>query len=146
MSRKTARKYAFELVFQIPFHQDLNLDKAYNNSYEKFKDLSDSDKNFIYTEFKGVSQNTDLIDGYIKRNLKKWKIDRIEKELLAIIRIATYEMIFDDETPISISINEAVELSKEYSDEKGRKFSNGLLSSIAKEITQNPKEQTLIED
>lgn len=136
MSRKTARKYAFELVFQIPFHEDLNLNSAYNNLYTQFKDMSDNDKNFIYTEFKGVAENLELIDGYIERNLVKWKIDRIEKELLAIIRISTYEMLFDEEMDKAISINEAVELAKKYSDEKGKKFINGLLRSISKEIQE----------
>ncbi len=134
MSRKTARKHAFELVFQLPFHDDLNLNGAYDFHFENFKDMSDSDKNFIYTEFKGVCENTELIDGYISRNLKKWTIDRIGRELLAIARIAIYEILFDESIPIEDSVNEAIELAKEYSDESGRKFMHGILSSASKEI------------
>ncbi len=134
MSRKSARKYAFELVFQLPFHADLNLNNAYDNLYEKFSDMSDEDKNFIYVEFKGVSENLETIDKYIENNLKSWKIDRIERELLAIARVAIYEMIFDDTIDTVISINEAIELAKLYSDEKGRKFVHGLLSSVSKEL------------
>ncbi len=136
MSRKTARKYAFELVFQLPFHDDLDLNGAYDNKFLEFTDMSDSDKNFIYQEFKGVAGNLEEIDGYIEKNLKSWKIDRIEKELLAITRLAIYEMIYDDEIGVAVSINEAVELSKQYSDEKGRKFVHGVLSSVAKELEE----------
>ncbi len=134
MSRKTARKHAFELVFQLPFHESLNLNGAYDLHFETFKDMSDSDKNFIFTEFKGVCENVELIDGYISRNLKKWTIDRIERELLAIARVAIYELLFDETIPTEVSVNEAIELAKEYSDESGRKFMHGLLSSVSKEI------------
>lgn len=136
MSRRSARKYAFKLVFQIPFHTDLDLNRAYDNLFDEFRTMSDADKNFIYTEFKGVSENTEQIDSYITNNLKNWKIERIEKELLAIIRIAVYEMIFDEEIDEVISINEALDLANEYSDEKGRKFVHGLLSSVSKQLNE----------
>ncbi len=136
MSRKTARKYAFELVFQLPFHDDLDLNSAYDNKFVEFTDMSDADKNFIYQEFKGVAGNLTEIDGLIEKNLKNWKIDRIEKELLAITRLAIYEMLYDEEIGVAVSINEAVELTKQYSDEKGRKFVHGVLSSVAKELEE----------
>ncbi len=162
MSRRTARQHAFQLIFQLPFHNEINLNGTYDNYfknletikkddedyldvfdsmskkdedfYKDFIAMNDRDKNFIYTEFKGVSENLEQIDAYIIRNLKNWTIDRIEKELLAIIRIAIYEMIFDETIDVAISINEAVELSKIYSDEQGRKFVHGLLSSVSKEL------------
>lgn len=136
MSRKIARDYAFQLVFQLPFHDGLDLNSAYDYSSKTFPDLSDEDKNFIYQEFKGVSGNLETIDGYIEKNLKNWKIDRLEKEVLAICRIAIYEMLFDDEIATAVSINEALELSKLYTDEKGRKFVHGILSSVAKELEE----------
>lgn len=137
MSRKIARKHAFELTFQLPFHEGLDLNGAYDKMSGEFDNLSNEDKNFIYQEFKGVSENLIEIDELIIKNLKNWAIDRLEKEVLAITRLAIYEMIFDEEIPISISINEAVELSKTYTDEKGRKFVNGILSSVAKELESN---------
>ncbi len=137
MSRKTARKFAFELVFQLPFHENLNLNQAFDHMSGNFTDMSDNDKNFIYTEFKGVSENLELIDKHISENLKKWKIERIERELLAISRIAIYEMIFDDTIQDAIAINEALELAKQYSDETGRKFVHGLLSSVSSNLEKN---------
>lgn len=134
MSRKTARKYAFELVFQLPFHSELDLNGAYDNKFSEFSSMSDADKNFIYQEFKGVAENVEKIDSYITKNLKNWTLDRLEKEVLAITRLAIYEMIFDDGIEVPVSINEAVELCKEYSDEKGRKFVHGVLSSVAKDL------------
>lgn len=134
MSRKTARKHSFELVFQLPFHDELDLNSAYDKKSNEFYNMSNDDKNFIYQEFKGVAENLEEIDSYIIKNLKNWTIDRIEKEVLAITRLAIYEIIFDDDIPIKISINEAVELCKQYTDDKGRKFANGILSSVAKEL------------
>ncbi len=162
MSRRTARQHAFQLIFQLPFHDNINLNGTYDNYiknletiknddedyldifdsmakkdedfYKSFISMSDKDKNFIYNEFKGVSENLEQIDSNITKNLKNWTIDRIEKELLAIIRIAIYEMIYDETINTAISINEAVELAKTYSDEPGRKFVHGLLSSVAKEL------------
>lgn len=147
MSRKNARKEAFQLVFQLPFHEGLDLNQAYEYQLKEFSDMSDSDKTFIYQEFKGVSENTDLIDSYIEKNLKKWKISRLEKEILAISRIAIYEMLFDDETPVAVSINEALELAKLYSDEQGRKFIHGLLSSVSRELSNedNVSEEPILD-
>ncbi len=136
MSRKTARKHAFNLVFQLPFHEGLELGQAYENLKGDFSNLSDDDKEFIYNEFKGTAENLNIIDSYITKNLKKWTIDRIEKELLAIIRLATYEIIFDETIPTVVSINEAIELSKVYSDEKGRKFVNAILGNIVKDLNE----------
>lgn len=139
MSRKQAREQAFQLVFQLPFHEGLNLGQAYEYQLKEFSNMNDAEKTFVYQEFKGVSENTELIDSYIEKNLKNWKIERLEKEVLAICRIAIYEMIFDEETPLAVSINEALELCKVYTDEKNRKFIHGILSSVSKELEENNK-------
>ena len=84
---------------------------------------------------KGVAEHQDIIDQKIAHNLKSgWKISRISKVSLAILRVAVYEMLYLDDIPVSVSINEAVELSKKYSIPDDTSFINGVLGAVAKEL------------
>ena len=86
---------------------------------------------------KGIISNSEIIDKHISDNLKQgWKISRISKVLFAIMRVAVFEMLFVDDVPVSVSINEAVELSKKYSMPDDSAFVNGVLGSIAKSIDE----------
>ena len=82
---------------------------------------------------KGVEENEEAIDAIIERNLKGWKLNRLSTVALSILRIAVYEIYYEDDIPVSVSINEAVELSKKYGDESDARFVNGVLSDVAKE-------------
>ena len=86
---------------------------------------------------KGILEHSDIIDEHISKNLKKgWKLNRISKVSFAVMRLAVYEMLYVDEVPVSVSINEAVELAKKYSVPDESAFVNGVLGSIAKSIDE----------
>ena len=98
-----------------------------------FADLPDYE-GYLYPVVDGVIQNIDEIDAAIVRNLKNWSIGTINREDLAILRVAVFEMLkFDKVVPLQIAINEAVELAKAR-DLKSGGFVNGVLAGVAKEI------------
>ena len=148
MSRKKARKIAMQIVysqiFNIPYTND-SLIAPYENVYNKVteNEIID-DKEFIkdkeYIDFvvNGIKENVEQIDDIISRYLNAWTIDKISKVDLAILRLSTFEMMNFKDLPISISISEAVNLAREYSEPKSVGFINGILASISKspEITR----------
>lgn len=78
----------------------------------------------------GIEKNKEEIDNVIKENLNKWKIERISKVNLSILRLAAFELLYDEEIPKAVTINEALEITRKYSDEKSVSFINGVLDKI----------------
>jgi|SRR5699024_177586 len=120
MDRRTAREEAFKLLFQHDFNQGDNFSDDDLNPYTK-------------TVVRGVIKNKREIDQLIAAHLRNWSYDRIAHVEKTILRIAVFEMKFLDDIPVGVSINEAVELSHTYGDEKSSKFVNGVLSNINEE-------------
>ena len=139
MSRRTDRDHAFKLIFQIPFHQALDLDEAMAVYFEDLPADQETDRDFIYAEFRGAAQNLPRIDGYIAAFADRWEIDRLARMDLAIMRLAVYEMLFQEGIPVSVSINEAVELTKIYGTDDSPGFVNGILGRIAEKIEKDKK-------
>ncbi|MFV0503550.1 MAG: transcription antitermination factor NusB [Lachnospirales bacterium] len=136
--RIKSRVHAFKLVFQLPYHVDcegeLDLNEIYINYKEHFSNHSDEEKEFIYTEFKGTCQNVKEIDEIIEKHLQNWRLERLEREVLGVLRLATYELLYTD-TPKKVIVNEGVRIIKKYSiNEKNPQFINGMLYNISKEI------------
>ena len=129
LNRKKARTEAFYLIFEKCFKDDENLEQIKNTALEA-RDYESDD--FIDTLSNGVIDNLEKIDVLIEENLKGWKFNRISKVNISILRLAVYEMLFEDSVPVSVSINEAVELAKKFSDQKDASYINGVLGSIAK--------------
>lgn len=130
MNRKAARENAFILVFEKYF-RDETVDCIIKDAIEA-RDFEYDD--YVEQVFCGVFENIESIDNTITENLRGWKINRLSKVSLALMRVAVYEMQFIDEVPISVSINEAVELAKKYSTKDDASYINGVLGSIAKSI------------
>ena len=95
--------------------------------------LCDEDADFCETLVFGVRTYQDDIDGRIAANAKDWTLDRIAKFDLSILRIATYELLYESGIPAGASINEAVELAKRFGGDKSAKFIYGVLGAVAKE-------------
>lgn len=128
MNRKLARENAFVLIFEKIFRDD--------TVEEIIKDAIEA-RNFEYddyveTVFKGVYENLNTIDARISDNLKNWKLSRISKVSLSILRLAVFEMLYVESIPQSVSINEAVELAKKYSTQDDASYINGVLGTLAK--------------
>ncbi len=94
--------------------------------------LSEEDALFSDRLYEGVCAHLDEIDAVIGEHAKDWSIARIAKVDLSILRIAVYEILYEDSIPIGATVNEAVELGKEFGGEKSAGFINGILGSVAK--------------
>ena len=128
MTRKLEREQAFILIFEKCFRDDeLSdiLDDAVN---------ADAYKPNEYSEkcFRGVYENVEKIDEIISANLNGWQLSRISKVALSILRLAVFEIENLDDIPESVSINEAVELSKKYATIDDASYINGVLGSIVR--------------
>ena len=131
MGRKKARENAFKCIFQLGFENDYNLDKMIESLEDDTK-FSDDEKEYMSVALNGVRDNLELIDKIILDNLKNWTIERIAKIDLAILRLAIYEIKYDENVPYKVSVNEAVEIAKDYGDDKSPAFVNGLLANLNK--------------
>lgn len=129
MRRRDVRRNAFTLLFQLGFTD--NEEEAKNIFFEEAEmDLSKNEKEFILKTVNGVREHVEEIDEIINSVAKKWDTKRMANVDLAILRLAVYEMKFDDETPDGVVINEAVELAKEYSSDGAPSFVNGILGKL----------------
>ena len=130
MSRKTARRHSFILLFQTEFYEDYNLFEHIERYFLELNNISCEDKDFITREVSCVYENLSFIDTVISKHLTGWGIDRLNKIDLAIIRLAIYEMLYEQDIPMNVSINEAVELAKTYGTDESYQFVNGILSKV----------------
>jgi len=135
-NRKTDRKHAFCLVFQRDFDAFEDISDALHYYLENFSEEGASEPDFILGEVYGVYENLEAIDGHIAETSSAWDISRISKIDLAIMRLAVYEILYDDKIPDGTSINEAVELAKAFSAEDAGKFVNGVLGKIVRKLKE----------
>lgn len=140
MNRRKSRELSMKLLYQLCVNKEEYQD-VIDNLKESIEcdlkteediDLKDIDMDYIKRIIKGVEENKEIIDFELEKYLVKWKISRISKIDLTIMRICTYEIMFESDIPDNVSINEAVELAKVYSDEKSGAFINGVLDKILK--------------
>lgn len=124
MKRRTAREYALKILFSM----DINF-KEPEEAIQDFLQTKESDP-FLNNLVKGVYSHQEQIDHVISSHLENWTIDRIATVEKTILRIAVYEIEYEDDIPKEVSINEAIEIAKKYSDEKSGKFINGVLSKL----------------
>ncbi|MDO4300769.1 MAG: transcription antitermination factor NusB [Clostridia bacterium] len=132
MSRKDARKHIFNLVFQTEFNLDTDVKESIDTYTEEYEGFKKDESDFISREYRGILANIESIDSYIDKFAVGWSISRLAKTDLAILRIGVYEIIFDEEIPDAVAVNEAVELAKVFSGDKAPAFINAILSKIVK--------------
>ena len=128
MTRREAREQTFILLFEKSVQN-----KTTEEVFEDAADARDFElKPFIKKLVEGVDENQEFIDKIISENIKSWNIKRISKVTLCILRLAICEILFEKDIPVSVSINEAVELAKIYGGQGDANYINGVLSSVEK--------------
>ncbi len=130
MNRRMAREQAFLLVFEKTFH-DESLPELIEAA-QLARDLEIDP--FAERIFRGIECEPQPIEELIEQNIIGWKKSRLSRVALALLRVAVYEMRSEEDIPISVSINEAVELAKKYGSKDDAPFINGVLGSIAKKL------------
>ncbi|MFX3616349.1 MAG: transcription antitermination factor NusB [Sporolactobacillus sp.] len=129
MNRREARQIALQVLFQVSL-SGTDRQTAVDAVYEGIEPLDP----FVNQLLDKTLQNEEKIDQLINGHLKNWSLKRLGNIDKTILRLAVCELIYFNEIPSTVSINEAVELCRTYSDDKTRIFVNGVLSSIAKEL------------
>ena len=129
MSRRKSREQAFALLFEKSFNDLPVMDLA-----ESAQDAREMVvEPFALVLATGAEEKLADIDARIDTYSHKWSRERISRVSLAVLRLAIYEMLYEDETPVSVAINEAVELAKKFGGDEDSSFVNGILGSISRE-------------
>lgn len=125
MNRIRSREVAMEIIYQMEIQREYDVDKLLSHYEEVLDDA------YIRNVLGLWLANKDDIEAKIMEHLQGWKLDRIAKIDLSILRLGITEIIYDKSIPVKVSINEAVNLAKKYVDDKSGKFVNGVLSHFA---------------
>lgn len=128
MSRREIREHIFRILFRIEFHQKEELPEQL--LYEN-EEASKEDASYIQEKIQAVAEKTAEIDEMINASAKGWKTTRMGKVDLTLLRLAVYEIKFDEDIPTGVAINEAVKLAKKYGTDESPSFVNGILAKIA---------------
>lgn len=134
MGRKKAREGSMKLLYQMDLRNDFSKD-IYNRFLESNNYSLDEEK-YINETYNFAVEKKEEIDRLIENNSHGWNINRLSKVDLSILRIAVYEILYREDIPIEVSINEAIENSKKYSNEGSYKFINGVLGGVVRTIKQ----------
>ena len=131
MSRTSAREHAFKILFQLQFVREETEEsvKQYLDSFTT-EEVDENDLAFILKEVEGVRTHEEELDQKISAALKGWTLYRLSRVDRCILRLAVFEILFDPEIPQTVSINEAIELAKKYSQEAAPGFINGVLAGV----------------
>ena len=131
MTRREAREAVFGLLFETEFRSDESVEEVYYSSVENREIPEDE---YVKKAYFSVFENKEAIDALIGEHSNGWKTHRLTGVSRSVLRLCVYEMLYEPKIPFNVSINEAIELSKKYDDEKARPFVNGVLNSIKKEL------------
>ena len=131
MNRKTARENAFILLFEKAIKIDETFEEIFTKATED-RELEVDD--YVKKVFFGNAENEKIIDMKIDECLVGWKKERVSYVAKAVLKLATYELMFMEDIPVKVSINEAIELSKKFDDDKAYVFVNGVLNKVAESI------------
>ena len=131
MTRKEAREEAFRLLFETEFRMAEEPDAIYALSTDNREVAENA---YIKAVYFGVREHLEEIDAIIVNHAKGWKPERITPVSRSVIRLSIYEMLYMEDIPTAVSLNEAIELVKKFDDEKMRSFVNGLLNGAKNEI------------
>ena len=134
MNRSAIRENAFKLIYSLEIQKTENLEEQIELFFESNDIKEEEAKNYIKNAVLGINENEEKVLEDIEKNLKEdWKLNRISKMDLSILKLAIYEIKFS-EVPYKVAINEAVELAKKYGEDKSKNFVNGILASVVKDM------------
>ncbi|GFI22796.1 transcription antitermination protein NusB [Lachnospiraceae bacterium] len=140
MSRRELREQIFKFLFRVEFHDKEEMPEQEQFFFENLRaeaqekevsPLKDTDVTYISNKSNQILEKLDEIDEKINRQAKGWTTQRMGKVDLTILRLAVYEIIFDEDVPTGVAINEAVELAKRFGQEESSGFVNGVLAKFA---------------
>ena len=131
MSRTELREHIFRMLFRIEFNSKEEMKEQEAFYFEELPEATDKEQEYILTKYRLIMDKKEEIDTLLNEITEGWKTSRMNRVDLTILRLATYEIKWDEDIPTGVAINEAVELAKKYSSDDGPSFVNGVLAKVA---------------
>ena len=135
MRRSKVREHIFKMLFSIGFDA-ADADEQIELYLEQVEEASEEERGYMRKKVKDIAAHEEEIDAMINEHTTGWKTGRMNKVDLSVLRLAVYEMKWDDEVPVGVAINEAVELTKTFSSDEAPSFINGVLGKIARSLEE----------
>ena len=132
MNRRELREHIFKLLFMKEFAGEGEMPQQLELYFESLAPLHSNDQEYMYKKYSLVQEMLPEIDEMLNEASSGWKTSRMSKVDLAILRLAAYEMKYDEEVPVKVAINEAVELAKMFGGQESSNSINGVLGKLAK--------------
>ncbi len=131
MSRRELREQIFKLLFRVEFNKKEDMPEQEQLFFEDEEAAKDKDAVYISDKFHKISEKLPEIDAKLNEKASGWDTGRMSKVDLTILRLAVYEICYDEDVPTSVAINEAVELAKKFGQDASYGFVNGVLAKFA---------------
>ena len=131
MKRRELREHIFRMLFRIEFNSEEEMKEQETFYFEELEEATGKDQEYILNKYRAVVEKKEEIDTLLNEVTEGWKTSRMNRVDLTILRLATYEIKWDEDVPTGVAINEAVELAKKYSSDDGPSFVNGILAKVA---------------
>jgi len=135
-NRRKQREDIFLLLFEKTFRTEEAISDVLSNAIEAREVESDD---YLEKKVEDILAHQPELDSRIEKYFRNWSISRISRVSLSALRLAAYEMLYEADMPISVSINEAVEITKTFSTQEDAAFVNGVLGSLAREVGEKPE-------
>lgn len=130
MTRREIREQVFKMLFRVEFYNQEEMSEQIALCEDDACDWKEKDRAYIFEKVENISDKLEEIDAKINEVSEGWKTGRMGKVDLALIRLAVYEMLYDEDVPAKVAINEAVELAKQYGTDNSPAFINGILAKL----------------
>ncbi|MGN8630327.1 transcription antitermination factor NusB [Blautia sp. HCP3S3_G3] len=131
MKRREQREHVFKLLFMTQFNSENEMTEQVNLYFEGLEEPDDKSRIAIQEQYSSVLAHLEEIDGVLNEYSRGWKTDRMNRVDLSALRLAVYEMKYEEDVPVGVAINEAVEIAKCFGGETSGSFVNGVLGKIA---------------
>ena len=131
MTRRQLRENVFKMLFRVEFHDDKELPEQLILFEDEVEPISENEKIYMTNKYKDIYAHIEELDAAIDEVSRGWKTTRMGKVDLTLIRLAVYEIRFEEDIPVKVSINEAIELAKKYGTDDSPAFVNGILAKFA---------------
>ena len=130
MKRTEQREHIFKMLFGVEFNAGEDMPEQLELYFGQLEGAGEKDLDYIREKVQKIASQVEEIDALINEHTTRWKTSRMKKVDLTILRLAVYEMRWDEDVPTGVAIDEAVELAKKYSSEDGPSFVNGVLAKL----------------
>ena len=131
MSRTELREHIFRMLFRVEFNNADEMKEQEQFYFDELEEATGKDQEYILNKYRAIDEKKEEIDKLLNEVTEGWKTTRMNRVDLTILRLATYEIKWDEDVPTGVAINEAVELAKKYSSDDGPAFVNGVLAKVA---------------